>query len=422
MVPRILSLIPPAATKLAIALFLSFLIGLEREELNRDGRRTFGGVRTFPIIGLIGYAIAFIAHGQVLAIVAGFAVVAAFLCLSYWQKLRNPEVSGMTTEMSGLLVYLASVLVYLDYLWLAATIIVVCLLLLELKTTLENLSRRMASEDILTIAKFLVLTAVILPLVPNAEFGPFRVNPFKTWLVVLAVSGISYVSYLLQHAFKGSHGTFLTGIVGGAYSSTATTVALAKRAASGASPHAHAGGILAASGVMYVRILALVWIFNRGLGLKLAPWFAVLAVGAVLAGWGFSRREGTGEVQPASRSARNPLEIRAALFFAALFLVMVVATQVAAVHMGRSGMVTLAAFMGVADVDPFIMGLTQAGGVAASNLQLAALGVVICTATNNLAKAGYAWFFARSAPRTALWSFGLLAGLAVLGLLPVFWL
>lgn len=421
MFPRILSLIPPAATKLALVLFLSFLIGLEREDLKRDGRRTFGGVRTFPIIGMIGYAVAFLAQGQVVPIVLGFAVVAAFLCLSYWQKLRNPEVSGMTTEMSGLVVYLAAAMVYLDYLWLAAAIIVVCLLLLELKTTLESLSSRMASDDILTIAKFLVLTAVILPLVPNAEFGPFRVNPFKTWLVVLAVSGISYASYLLQRAFKGDQGTFLTAILGGAYSSTATTVALAKRAASGAAPHAHAGGILAASGVMYLRILALVWIFNRSLGVKLAPAFLALFALAVVSGWIFSRREAPAAPAP-PQAERNPLELKAALFFAALFLVMVVTTQLAAAHMGRGGMYTLAAFMGVADVDPFIMGLTQAGGVAASNLQLAALGIVICTATNNLAKAGYAWFFARKAPQAATWALAMLAGLAVLGLLPAFWL
>jgi uncharacterized membrane protein (DUF4010 family) len=312
------------------------------------------------------------------------------------------------------------VLVYLGQLWLAATIIVACLLLLELKTSLESLTAKVASDDLLTIAKFLVLTAVILPLVPNAEFGPFRLNPFKTWLVVLAVSGVSYASYLLQRAFKGDQGTLLTAILGGAYSSTATTVALAKRAGSTA-PHACAGGILAASGMMYLRILVLVWIFNRALGLRLAPWFLFLFLAALVGGWAFSRREAAASPAPA-QGGRNPLEIKAAAFFALLFLVMVVATQLAAAHLGRGGMYTLAAFMGVADVDPFIMGLTQAGGVASTNLTLAALGIVICTSANNVAKAGYAWFFSRGSRTAANWSLGFLLALAVLGLLPVFWL
>jgi uncharacterized membrane protein (DUF4010 family) len=419
---KVLNLIPPAAGRLALVLFLSFLIGLEREELKRGGRHTFGGVRTFPIIGLVGYALAFIAHGQVLPIMLGFGVVAGFLFLSYWHKLSTSVEAGMTTELSGLVVYLAAVLIYSDYLWLAATLIVACLLLLELKAYLEGLGEFISAEEALTFTKFLLLSAVILPIVPNADLGRFHLNPFKTWLVVLAVSGVSYGSYLLQRLIKGTHGTFLSAILGGIYSSTATTVALAKRAASGQEPHVYAGGILAASGVMYFRVVALVWIFNRQLALVVAPWLLVFAFLAILGGWLWSRQGDPSAVTPLEpvRESHNPLELKAAFFFAMLFLVMMVATHLATAHLGKGGIFSLAAIMGIADVDPFIMGLTQAGG--STTLHLAAVGIVVATASNNLVKGGYAWFFAKKAPVTSKWSFILLAGLALLGLLPLGWI
>jgi len=423
LLPHLLGLLPPDALKLVMVLFLSFLIGLEREELKRGGRRTFGGVRTFPIIGLVGYALAYIARDQVLPIILGFAVVAGFLFLSYWHKLRYSVEAGMTTEMSGLVVYLAAVLIHLDHLWLAAAIIVACLLLLELKTDLERLSGLIAPEEALTFTKFLLLSAVILPIVPNADFGPFHLNPFKTWLVVLAVSGVSYGSYLIQRLIKGTHGTFLSAILGGIYSSTATTVALAKRAASGQEPHVYSGGILAASGVMYFRVVALVFAFNRPLAMVVGPPLLALATCAVLAGWLWSRKGDPAALAGAEPVAEthNPLELKAAFFFAVLFLVMMVTTHLATAHLGKGGVYSLAAIMGLADVDPFIMGLTQEAG-AATSLHLAAVGVIVATASNNLVKGGYAWFFAKRASRTATWCFLMMAGLALLGLVPLGWL
>lgn len=420
MFQRILSLVPPEALKLSMVLFLSFLIGLEREELKKGGRRTFGGVRTFPIIGLLAYALAYIARGQVLPMTLGFGVVAGFLFLSYWYKLRYSVEAGMTTEMSGLVVYLAADLIYLDYLWMAATIIVACLLLLELKEYLEGLSGRLSPEETLAFTKFLLLTGVILPIVPNQAFGPFHLNPFKTWLVVLAVCGISYGSYLLQRLTKGRHGTFLSAILGGIYSSTATTVALAKRAAGGQEPHVYSGGILAASGVMYLRIVVLVWIFNPYLAGRLAPWFCSLAVAALVAGLVWSRRESPDYGPELAPTAHNPLELRAAFSFALLFMAVVVVTDLVTAHLGHHAVYSLAAFMGVADVDPFILGLTQRAGADAT-LHLAGVSIVICTASNNLVKGGYAWFFARKAPLAAKWSLVWLIGLAVLGLMPLPW-
>ena len=407
--------------KILIVLFLSFLIGLEREERKTAaGAYTFGGVRTFPLIGLIGYSIALLSGAQLLPVTLGFLVVGSFLLLSYWHKLSCAEPAGVTTEMSGLATYLVGALVYYDHLWIATALSVASLLFLELKIALEGLASRTAPEELLTFAKFLLLTAVILPVLPNHEFGRFHVNPFKTWLVVVAVSTISYGSYVLQKLTKQRGGVILAAFLGGAYSSTVTTVAMSKRAAREQRPHLFAGGILIASGMMYLRLAALLTLFNRQLGALLAPACLVLAALGIAAGWFWSHRpdavvsEVKREFEP-----RNPLELLTAFVFAFFFLAMLVATQLAVTYLGRAGVNILAAIMGVADVDPFVMGMTQAAG-SLTPLKVAGMAVLIAASSNNLAKGIYSYSLADR--NTGRQSLPLLIALAAAGLVPLLWL
>jgi uncharacterized membrane protein (DUF4010 family) len=412
--------LPPEGTQILVVLFLSFLIGLEREERKAaDDRVAFGGVRTFPLIGLIGYSMAVLSGGEILPQAAGFAVVAAFLLMSYWHKLASSEFSGITSEMSGLATYLVGALVYREMFWVATTLTVASIVLLELKAGLEDLAKRIEPTDILTFAKFLLLSAVILPLVPNEQFGQFQINPFKTWLVVVAVSAVSYGSYVLQRLTKGQGGILLAALLGGAYSSTVTTVALARRSMREQQPNLFAGGILIASGMMYLRLTVLLALFNRELMNRLAPSFLVLAGVAICVGWLWSRR-GDPDATKLVREfePKNPLELSAAFLFALLFLAMLVATHLAIEYLGATGVYTLAALMGVTDVDPFIMGLTQSTSTPAL-LQVASAGIVIAAASNNVVKGIYA--FALSPRQTGMQSLIFLLGLAALGLIPLLW-
>src|SRR5215469_5063519 len=139
--------LPTEGVKIVVVLFLSFLTGLEREEhLRADERYFFGGVRTFPLIGLIGYGVSLLASGQIVPVTIGFAVVGAFLMLSYWHKLTTSKLAGITSEMSGLTTYLVGALVYRDQYWIATTVAVASMLLLELKSALEGLTRRNPPE------------------------------------------------------------------------------------------------------------------------------------------------------------------------------------------------------------------------------------------------------------------------------------
>jgi len=413
--------LPPEAVKILLVLFLSFLIGLEREEHKTTAKYYgFGGVRTFPLIGLIGYSVALLSGQQLIPLTLGFLVVGSFLLLSYWRKLSSSDTAGVTSEMSGLATFLVGALVYYEHLWIATAVTVASLFLLELKTALETVATRIPPDEIFTFAKFLLLTAVILPILPNQGFTRFHINPFKTWLVVVAVSTISYGSYVLQKVTKETGGVLLAGFLGGAYSSTVTTIVMSRRAAREERPHLFAGGILIASGVMYVRLVVLVALFNLHLVATLAPAFLILAVAAIAVGWLWSRRPDAVTTQVKREfEPKNPLELLAAFLFALLFLTMIVATQIAVTYLGRVGINTLAAIMGVTDVDPFIMGMTQTAGTL-TPLRVAASAVLIAAASNNIVKGIYA--FSLADRKTGIQSLCLLASLAVLGLIPLLWI
>ncbi|HTX77950.1 MAG TPA: MgtC/SapB family protein [Terracidiphilus sp.] len=412
--------LPPDAAKIVLVLFLSFLIGLEREEHKAGGGYSFGGVRTFPLIGLIGYSLAALAGPQMMPLTVGFLVVAGFLLLSYWHKLTSTEPAGATTEMSGLATFLVGALVYYGHFWIATTLGVASLILLDLKSALEKLASRIGSAEILTFAKFLLLSAVILPALPNREFGSFHINPFKTWLVVVAISAISYGSYVLQRVTKGQGGIVLAALLGGAYSSTVTTVVMAKQGKAENKPHLFSGGILMACGVMYLRLAALLALFNRQLMALLDVPFLVLAAAACATGWLWTRRADGNAGQPQqTEKPRNPLELTTAFLFALLFLAMLIITQLAVRYLGKAGVDTLAAIMGVTDVDPFIMGLTQAAG-AITAVKVAAGAILIAASSNNVVKGIYAYSLAGG--RTGRQSLIFLIALALAGLAPLIWL
>ena len=375
-----------------LVLSLSFLMGLEREEHKvQPGSTVAAGVRTFPLIALLGYMLAVVAPDNLIPLSAGLLAVALFLLVAYQHKLAEGT-RGFTSEMAALLAYVIGALIAKNQYWIAVTITVADVLLLSAKQSLSGLAQRLDQSELTTFVKFLLLSAVILPIVPNYAYTQFEINPFKTWLIVVAVSGMSYGSYALQRACRGRRTALLSAIVSGAYSSTLATVTLAKQSRDQDQPRLYAGAIVLASSVMYVRLGILIAIFNQALGLQLAPTLAGLAVATAIVGLAIALSHRGGTAAACAVVDRNPLELSTAFLFAGLFIVLTIATRLTATYLGSGGLYILAGVMGLTDIDPFIMGLAQSGG-ASTTVAVAALAVVIATASNNVMKGIYATSF-----------------------------
>lgn len=375
-----------------LTLGLSLLIGFEREEHDPEG---LGGVRTFPIIGLGGFVLVAGFPESTVPFALGLVVTGALVALTHWHFLQRGE-PGITTETSALLTYALGGCAARGLYWIAIAAGVVTVILLHEKRRLEGLATALPRHEMRTLLRFLLLSAVILPAVPNRSFTVFAVNPFKIWLVVVAVSGVSYVSYLLRLKWGEDRGLILAGLLGGAYSSTVTTVVLARQSKKRPPCAAgFAGAIIAATGMMYLRLWVLLLLFAPELAGRLTVLFWGLGLAAIAIGIVLSRRpmDDSCEVDPTSTPrTSNPLELTSALTFAGIFTVVLVATRFVADRFGGTGVLVLAAIMGAADVDPFVLGLTQTVG-AGLVLEIAVLAVLIAAAVNNLMKGVYALIF-----------------------------
>jgi uncharacterized membrane protein (DUF4010 family) len=405
------------AERLALLLALALFLGLAFEEVyKRDEPTIPGGIRTFPLVGLPGAMLYLVEPHRVLAFVAGVFAVSAWLYgfLRFERSQGTESVRTLMIPASNLLVYALGPIVLTQPPWVGVGVTVAAVLVIGTRESLHGFVRLIPQDEILTAGKFLILVGIILPLVPDTQvIAAAPVTPYHVWLAVVAISGLSYLTYLVQRYFPLKAGALLPALLGGAYSSTATTVVLAKqlREAPKRQPELTAG-IVAATAVVYPRLAVVTAFFNMPLSVALMPALASLfIVAAALVWWQWRGiepgSEGSLAVPPA-----NPLQLTTALIFAALFLAVSLVTAWVQSAFGEAGIFTLAAFVGTSDIDPFVLNLAQ-GGVSAMPLSAIAAAVLIAASANNLAKAGYAIAFGGLAVGAR--SAGALTVLALLG-------
>lgn len=389
---------------LGLALFLGFAFEqFQGEEVHGKA----GGVRTFPILAFVGAALYLIEPHFGLAFIVGLATLGAWL-------LRGD--GGLLTRTTVLLAYILGPIALSQPLWIPVSLTVGAVILVGSRDRLHRLTSAVPEAEVQTAAMFLLLVGVVLPLLyDRTEVIPFtHITPFKVWLAVIAVSSLSYASYLLQRYAFPKSGEVLAAILGGLYSSTATTVVLARRAKDEGFNAQICGGIVAATAMMYLRILVVVSIFNRTLGMRLLiPMLALGAIGLVVA-LVLARAEGaTGSEKNVQTT--NPLQLSTALAFALLLIVISALSQYVQATLGATGVLALAAVVGVTDIDPFVISLAQ-GGAAIVGVTTAAAAIMIASSSNNLLKAIYTVAFSRRresfVPASAL---AVLSGLGLAG-------
>jgi len=417
--------------RLLLLLGLSFFFGLAFEGFHHGlALKPPGGVRSFPMLALLGAGLYVVDRDHGLAFAAGLLVLGIWT-YAYYRRVAGTETgegdqpgAGLMAPVCNLVAYLLGPIALTAPSWFSVGITVSAVLLLSARERLHALAYRMPMGEIMTLGKFLVLTCIILPLLPNEPITTWTaITPYDVWLAVVAISTLSYGSYLIQRYLPVGDSVLLAALLGGLYSSTATTVVMAKRLrhAEGLLQRQLQAGIVAASSVMFLRIGVVIAIFNLSLARFLVPALGGLfLVGILLSALMQSRRSAGGAADAASSGPpANPLELSAAVLFAAIFVLISLASTWVKTAIGQSGLLWLAAVVGVADVDPFILNLAQ-GGVAGATNQFLAVAVLVAASSNNLLKAGYAVAF--SAGRRGFPPAAILAALSAAGLAIAAWL
>ncbi len=390
------------ALRLVVALAIGFLVGLEREGSRRENRPFFfGGVRTYPILSLFGFGCAWLfEHGATGMLPAGLLAVAGVAGVAYFEKIRSGRF-GATSEVSALLTFTAGALALLADMRLAMAIGVINTMLLSEKSALERYVERLDRAEFLATVKFLLVTAVIYPALPDVDYTVYRINPTKIWQIVMLVSAIGFGGYLLMRKLSPRVGLALSGLMGGIVSSTAVSVAAGRIARENpAQARAALQASLLASSVMYIRLVVLLAVFGGPLLWQAGGVLLSLAVtGFLMALTVAPPADAPGGPAPAMQ---NPVEIRVAVLFALLFVGLKVATGVARDHLGDVGVMALAALAGLADVDPFVLSIMQGPAV-----RLAVSAILIAVMVNTFAKGIYFAVASRGSPKAALTRYGI---------------
>jgi uncharacterized membrane protein (DUF4010 family) len=288
----------PPISRLLLLVALGFFLGLAFEDFYaRGNRRRPGGIRSFPLLALAGALLYRLEPVNLWPMSCGLLALSAWLTCFYWRNLLNTDADGLPSAglpNSGLMVPICNILAYLlgpvalaEPPWVAIGVTVAGVLFLTSREALHDLARRIELGEIVNAGRFLLLTGFILPLLPDAPVTDLTsITPRQVWLAVVAVCSVSYASYLLQRYVAPASAALLTAVLGGLYSSTATTVVLARRARAEPLPTRETqAGIVLATAIMYLRLLIIVAVFNRPLALAAAaPLLGLSALGLAMAG------------------------------------------------------------------------------------------------------------------------------------------
>lgn len=346
--------------RLAIALGIGLIVGLQRE---RHGS-PLAGFRTFPLVTLFGSLTGLLAiEYGIWIIAAGLLGLAGLVVMGNLE--HKPESPGMTTEVSLLAMFVLGAYLVTGAIGIGVAIGGTIAVLLHLKEQMHLIARRLEDPDFKAIMQFVLITLVILPVLPDRTYGPFGVlNPHKIWLMVVLIVGISLGGYIIYKFAGQKTGTFAGAILGGLISSTATTVSYARRSKAAPQTSAMAAFvIMAASTVVFMRVLLIIG--------ATAPEFlqdAGMPIGIMLAGlllitmvlW---RREPVSE-HAAPAHQENPTQLKAAIIFAALYALVLLAVAAAKKYAGSEGLYLVSILSGLTDMDAITLSVSQMTGNA----------------------------------------------------------
>jgi uncharacterized membrane protein (DUF4010 family) len=349
--------------QLGIALGLGLLVGIQRQ----FAESMLAGVRTFPIVTVLGTLTAQVdreleSHGWLVAAsLAGLAIIVGF---EKSRILRQPRPDfGLTTEAALLLMFVLGAYLVSGERIVAVAVGAGVAVLLQFKAELHGIVARLGAEDLRAIMTFALMSCIVLPLLPDRNYGPFAVlNPYQIWLMVVLIVGVSLTGYIIYKFFGRTAGIVLGGILGGAISSTATSVSYARRCTGAPETVRLATVVIAiASAMVYVRVIIEIAVVAPLQFAQLAPPILVVLLASVLGAataWWQSRRHQT-EMPEHS----NPTELKSAVVFAAVYAAVLLALASAKHYLGGGGLYAVAVLSGLTDMDAITISTSRLVGL-----------------------------------------------------------
>lgn len=383
-------------TKILIGLLISagigILIGLEREYSHKKDKKEGGddllmaGIRTYPLITLLGYLMLFLSSMLTiwLYIIALIGVL-AYVGLFYYRNSKLGH-AGTTSEFSVIIAYLIGGLVYLDYTLLAVGIGVFLTVTLAFKPRIHQAVGKLDEKDVHAIIQFVIMAALVLPLLPDEDFGPDGVlNPRKIGLIIVLLTGLNFVGYLLSKFIDTEKSIILTGILGGFLSSTAVTWHFSRQSKTGkGSPEYQAVAVIVASSIMFLRVAVLLYILNQALFFQVVAGMIIVSIIGISIGFIIVKRS-TNKSSGEGVVSKNPLNLLEALKFGAIYITILLLVALAKEYVGQDAIYVVSAVSGLTDVDAIVISMANLGG-STIDFDVALTGVIIAVASNTLVK------------------------------------
>ncbi len=380
--------------KLFTALLIGLIIGLEREIAQEKMQKVkFAGLRTFGIVGLTGGIAAYLTTGGYIIFAAALVAIAALTIVAYYRSTEIEKHLGFTTETALLLTFLLGGLSYFEQ---AAAIIltIIVTILLAFKEPLHAFTYRIPKEEFYDSLKFALIALVILPILPDRAYGPLDAfNPYQIWLIVVILTGISFIGYFLAKWFGPGLGLPLTGIVGGLASSTAVVTSMAIRARESEEliyPAMVASTL--ANMVMLLRVIFLASIFFVGLIPYLYLPLGIMCVASILVA-SYFYLQGRGNGKAGQIQLKTPFNIVPALIFAAFLAIVLFISRAALLYLGSYGLFITSAAAGLADVDAITVSTARLAASGLADPLTAVTAIMIAVFVNLAIHGAYAFYF-----------------------------
>lgn len=377
-----LDFLSPFFQGLIVATGIGMIIGLEREHKQQMETRHFAGLRTFPLLAILGFVVGYISDQYLPWLLPATALGLFLLIVAAYYLQVDKNNFGITSEVAVAVSFSLGALVAFGNISEALATAVVVTVLLSLKEEFHWFVKQISHAELEAFIKFFVVVLLLLMVLPDQRFGPNDLLHYRElgWIILL-VSSISFIGYLLLKFTGSQRGILLTALLGGLFSSTMIAWVFGARSRETPALSRPLGaGILLSSTIMYLRVLLLTGLFNAAIAEQLLlPCLLMLAVSLAVA-W-YSTRTWRREQDSGAISLGNPLDLKNALFFGLLYIGVTLFMYYSREWFGESGAYFSGAISGIADMDAITISVSQWAGQTASDAYGA--NVVIIAALSN---------------------------------------